>query len=509
MEQMKHIRKKHVSVFIGLFMVAYFALPANWTSTSWGEPVPEPPTVTVTPASNITTSSAVLNVTVNAQGDSTTISFQYGLTTEYEDSIPATPSNLSSSITESVSASITNLSPNTTYSYRIVATNTAGTIYGDNQTFSTPADLPGQPQSVGVTAGDGMATVTFFAPVSNGGSTITGYTVTASPGGITTSGTGSPVVISGLTNGVEYTFTVTATNSAGTGPASGASNSVIPRNVQTITFNNPGDQMIQINLSIDGKLVRWNNPDSPVTIKIPYQPTAGELQNPGSIVIWYIDGAGNAIPVPNGQFDASSGMVTFRITHFSDYAVAYNPAKFTDVSEKAWYKDAVTFLAARGITKGTGKDLYSPNANLSRAEFVVLMMRAAGLEPDQDSADNFSDAGNSYYTGYLAAAKRLGITEGIGGNQFAPANSITKQEMASLLYRTLKAQKRLAEAAPTKGAPAFTDTDKVAEWAKEPMNRLAQLGIINGSAGRLNPTATTTRAEMAQVLTNLLKQPTL
>ena len=40
MEQMKHIRKKHVSVFIGLFMVAYFALPANWASTSWGEPVP-------------------------------------------------------------------------------------------------------------------------------------------------------------------------------------------------------------------------------------------------------------------------------------------------------------------------------------------------------------------------------------------------------------------------------------------------------------------------------------
>jgi hypothetical protein len=244
-------------------------------------------------------------------------------------------------------------------------------------------------------------------------------------------------------------------------------------------------------------------------MKIPYQPTAGELQNPGSIVIWYIDGEGNAIPVPNGQFDSASGMVTFRTTHFSDYAVAYNPVKFTDVSEKAWYKDAVTFLAARGITKGTGKDLYSPNANLSRAEFVVLMMSAAGLEPDQDSADNFNDAGNSYYTGYLAAAKGLGITEGIGGNQFAPGNSITRQEMASLLYRTLKAQNRLAEAAPTKGAPAFTDTDKVAEWAKEPMNHLAQLGIINGSAGRLNPTATTTRAEMAQVLTNLLKQPTL
>ena len=70
--------------------------------------------------------------------------------------------------------------------------------------------------------------VTFTAPGSNGGSAITGYTVTSNPGGITGTGSASPIIVTGLTNGNAYTFTVTATNANGTGPASSVSNSVTP-----------------------------------------------------------------------------------------------------------------------------------------------------------------------------------------------------------------------------------------------------------------------------------------
>ncbi len=88
--------------------------------------------------------------------------------------------------------------------------------------------VPGAPTIGTATAGNAQATVSFTPPMNNGGSAITSYTVTSSPGGITRTGTASPITVTGLTNGTSYTFTVTATNSVGTGPASAPSNSVTP-----------------------------------------------------------------------------------------------------------------------------------------------------------------------------------------------------------------------------------------------------------------------------------------
>ena len=91
-----------------------------------------------------------------------------------------------------------------------------------------PVNVPGIPTGVTAVAGNGQATVSFTAPEDNGGSPITGYIVTSSPGNITATGTGTTITVYGLTNGTTYTFTVKAVNAVGNSAESAASNAVTP-----------------------------------------------------------------------------------------------------------------------------------------------------------------------------------------------------------------------------------------------------------------------------------------
>ncbi|WP_307720041.1 fibronectin type III domain-containing protein [Paenibacillus koleovorans] len=125
---------------------------------------------------------------------------------------------------------VSGLTYGTTYTFTVTATNAEGTSIASSASSGvTPITLPDAPTAVIATAGDTEATITFTAPTSNGGSAITGYTVTSSPGGLTGTGSSSPITVTGLTNGTAYTFTVTATNTAGVSAASEPSNSVTPK----------------------------------------------------------------------------------------------------------------------------------------------------------------------------------------------------------------------------------------------------------------------------------------
>ena len=87
--------------------------------------------------------------------------------------------------------------------------------------------VPDAPTAVVSTSGNAQASIAFVAPVNTGGSVITGYTVTSSSGSLTVSGTSSPILVTGLTNGTTYAFTVVATNAVGSSVASAASNTVL------------------------------------------------------------------------------------------------------------------------------------------------------------------------------------------------------------------------------------------------------------------------------------------
>ena len=310
------------------------------------------------------------------------------------------------------------------------------------------------------------------------------------------SDTGSISIPANMLSGIEGAEGTKAEITIGQGDKSD-----LPKAVKEAIGDRP---LIQLAVTVDGIQTEWNNPNAPVTISIPYTPTETELETPESIIIWYIDGSGNAVSIPNGHYDSSTGSVTFTTTHFSLYAVGFNQVRFNDVAIAGWYSGAVNFISARGITTGTGNGNYSPDAKLTRGQFIVMLMRAYGIEADTNSMDNFADAGNTYFTDYLATAKRLGISEGVGENLFAPDKVITRQEMFTLLYNVLQSSGVLPDGATGKTLSDFSDSSEISTWATEGMTLMVKTGVINGSDGKLYPVETTTRAEMAQVLYNLL-----
>ncbi|QOX65330.1 hypothetical protein FRZ06_19205 [Anoxybacterium hadale] len=246
-----------------------------------------------------------------------------------------------------------------------------------------------------------------------------------------------------------------------------------------------------------------------VTVSIPYTPQAGEDLN--SIVIYFINSAGVPEAVPQCRYDSEAGTITFQAGYFNLYAVGYHPVVFKDVSSGAWYQDAVSFIASREITTGVAEGKYGPDEKLTRGQFMVMLMKTYGISPDNSRTASFSDAGDTYYTGYLAAAKRLGLSDGVGNNLFAPERKISRQELFTLTYQVLKNIGKLSErdfektlTDSGKSLADFSDSTELSDWAKDAVNLFVEQGIISGSNGRIAAKGDVTRAQLAQMLYNLL-----
>ena len=174
---------------------------------------------------------------------------------------------------------------------------------------------------------------------------------------------------------------------------------------------------------------------------------------------------------------------------------------FVDVNEGDWFYDAVMFVLKNSITKGVSDTEYAPYGKVTRAQFITMLCRA--YEIKEMTGDNFADCGDTWYTGYLAAAKQLGISNGVGDNMFAPEKEITREEMVTLIYNYLKSINKVTEEA---AELSFADSNNVSEWAKTAVAYAAENGIVNGKGYNIfDPQGTATRAELAQIFYNMFK----
>ncbi len=167
---------------------------------------------------------------------------------------------------------------------------------------------------------------------------------------------------------------------------------------------------------------------------------------------------------------------------------------FGDVPQTSWFADAVKYVSENKLMNGTSTTAFSPNENMSRAMLVTVLYRMSGETAEAGSS--FGDVSSSdYYAAVVNWASSKGIVNGTGADAFAPNASITREQLAAMLYRYA------GEPSVSADLSAYTDAVSISPYAEKAVEWCVAKGILSGkSATRLAPQDTATRAECAAML---------
>lgn len=178
---------------------------------------------------------------------------------------------------------------------------------------------------------------------------------------------------------------------------------------------------------------------------------------------------------------------------------------FTDLQQTEWAQESILTLYDAGIISEAADKCYRPLDNITREEFVKLLVVLLDLKTD-DKESSFTDAKeNSWYIPYLAAAKKAGIVNGRADNTFGIGEHITRQDMAVMAYRAVMASGKSLEKKQEK--LSFTDNDDISAYATEAIENMQESGIINGMGdGSFAPFDNANRAQAATIIHKIMAE---
>lgn len=185
--------------------------------------------------------------------------------------------------------------------------------------------------------------------------------------------------------------------------------------------------------------------------------------------------------------------------------VVRDGAQFTDIGENA-FKEEINELARRDIISGKSENIFDPDAELTRAEFAAIAVRALGLP--QENTDVFTDVSASdWYCGYVGAAYRHGIVKGVSEARFNPDGTISREEAAVMVSRCAGlcgSNTQLVESEFTDGLARLDGSTGISDWARDSLAFCLSHGILPDNFLDAEPQTSIKRCETAYIIYNLL-----
>jgi len=200
----------------------------------------------------------------------------------------------------------------------------------------------------------------------------------------------------------------------------------------------------------------------------------------------------------------SDGFVWGAIRESTTLSLINNLKSFEDIT--GWFEDAVKFVTARELFKGTADNSFSPNLPMTRAMLVTVLYRLSHSElpvAPSRNATEFDDVSEDYYFDSVNWAYSLGTISGMGNQRFAPFDNITREQLAVMLYNYAKAHNLLVQVDGS--SQQFDDSDIISSWAKEAIDYAVKTSLMKGKGNNmLDPKGYATRAEVAAMLQNFI-----
>jgi len=268
---------------------------------------------------------------------------------------------------------------------------------------------------------------------------------------------------------------------------------------ETLTLSIKKGSVVVELLDSNGNPVDYNDPANPLLVRVPVL-LAMDTSTFGYIAVRK-DSFGQTV-IPHCIYDNESGELAFITPSTGEYEVVYRGRRFADMPHH-WATPRVTFAAARRLVEGIGDNQFAPDEPMTRAMFARLIANVESADLSLFDISRFADVdSNEWYSPAIAWASSVGIVDGNGDGTFGPNDLINREQMAAMLANYFNYKNFSLPNIPTGD---FADENDIAEWALDAVRLIQKAGIVGGKPGNLfDPQGSATRAEAAAILANFI-----